>query len=513
MSFFVALAATSPTAPTISGVAVSQSSLKFTLLTPSVEPQTGIGSYNLLQSVVGVTGPFSLIANILPSQFPYTWTGANSSTNYWLAAQGVDNSSQHATSPNSNIVQVATPASTGTQKKWNPGQYMGSSAFTKLGNAALAQKSAEIDIVRAGPAQVLGWEGFYFLRTLMNGGQGVLDASTIDTDYRRITGYQSGATVNAVYNAPKRMGIYILASDFFSNQPTASCLPDYICNSAIYGPVGPDGVHKGYWTIPGAGSPSLTSGCALAVWRPNCRIELGNILTLLASHVLPDGYTMDASPYIEFILPYIETAVTAPTGTTDSSYSVSGKFAQLLAFNATMQAVWPTTLVGCTNNYCDGPDETQSLTNSLAANQLAASGPDVFGYSSGQNAGNGLSQLTWGQCAYVGLKSPGDGNPNAAWGAGGTDQRGIIPFIGNIQNTELVFNVTYQPADLFKQADTTLRCTHLTWQFVSGNATTSANWFGSAPGQTQWNPASSGGVLAQIVAQALANTTYPSALP
>ena len=115
MTFFVALAATSPTAPTISVANVSSSSIRFTLVSPSTEPQTGIGSYNLLVSTVSASGPWTTIANVSSSAFttnsPYTWSGASPSTTYYCAAQGVDNSSQHSTSPLSNVASITTPNS------------------------------------------------------------------------------------------------------------------------------------------------------------------------------------------------------------------------------------------------------------------------------------------------------------------------------------------------------------------------------------------------------------------
>jgi len=218
----------------------------------------------------------------------------------------------------------ASAASTTTGVKWHPGQYAFSSAYTTLGNAALSQKQGEIAIVRAGPSQVLGIQDTYFWRTLENGGAGVYDFSTIDKDYVQLTtGSTTWSPGNPFpgYNSPRRLGIYVMNEDWFSSgNPATRNLPDYLLNSSAYGPVGPDGIHYGYWTMSGSGGAG--TGSSAALWRPSV---MGRVIALgraLAAHVLPDGLTVDTSPYVEMVAMFGETSQ-QPSPATDSTYSGS----------------------------------------------------------------------------------------------------------------------------------------------------------------------------------------------
>ena len=111
MSFVLAAtAATHPTAPVIGAAVLSQTQIQISIVTPSQEPVTGIIEYVLSYSTAGAGGPFTAFAVPTPGQFAYTWAGALAGTNYWMVAQGVDNSLDHVVSPYSAAVAVTTPA-------------------------------------------------------------------------------------------------------------------------------------------------------------------------------------------------------------------------------------------------------------------------------------------------------------------------------------------------------------------------------------------------------------------
>lgn len=414
-----------------------------------------------------------------------------------------------------NCVSAGSGTTSSAAIKWHPGQYMSSSIYTRLGNAdasgnpAGPEKAAEIALVRSGPSQVLGWEGYYFWRALENAGPGAYDftsaGSGLDADYVAITGYQSGSGSSAVYKNPRRMGIYILHTDYFSPDPTSRTVPDYILNSSTYGPVGPDGTHNGYWTD--TGSAGAGTGSVAALWRPSVAARYAALFSGLANHVLPDGYTIDTSPYIEWVKLYMETT-DYPQGATDSTYTTSGYLAQLESLNSAAQTAFAHTNYASTNNYFALPADSYNFELTLPSSRSGSSGPDTFGYSSGQNAN------TWGQAAYIGLKPSGN-----AWVSGGTSLIGVVPYLATVQNTETVseWGFYFTPADIFKQANLTLHATHVSWQYVAGmplsgyNAEdVTANWFGTASSLSTWSASSSGGVLATIVNNTLSNTTCPS---
>ena len=407
----------------------------------------------------------------------------------------------------------------GAAIKWHPGQYMSSGVYTELGNVdessnpAGPEKASEISLVRSGPSQVLGWEGYYFWRSMENA-EDTYDMSSagsgLDADYAAITGYTSGSGSSAVYSSPRRMGIYILHTDYFNANPSARAVPNYLLDNATYGPIGPDGTYYGYWTTTGSGGTG--TGSVVAFWRPVVEARYVALLSGLAKHVLPDGYTVDTSPYVEWVKLFLESA-DSPELTTDSSYNVTEYLAQLEALNLAAASAFPHTNVVCTINWLDDPNDIVTLSDSLATHRSGSGGPDIAGYSSGQNFNDngGIAGLTWGQMAYIGLLPPSSGN---TWVTGGTDKRGVVPYLGTIQNTETVYNGShnYTPADLFEQANATLKATHVAWQNVSGQtgSLAAANWLGTASSLATWSASTSGGVLAEVVNSTLATTACPS---
>ena len=411
-----------------------------------------------------------------------------------------------------------TGTSTGTGIKWHPGAYLDSQVFTSVGNLNTANKAAEIAFLHTNPAAVKGYEAYYFWPVFENNSQGVYDFSALDADYVKATGYVSGKTTGAVYTDPRRFAIYMLQTDYFDANPLDRCLPAYIGASSAYGPVGPDGTHYGYWTATGSGGTG--TGSVIAFWRASVMNRYIALFKAMATHVLPDGYTVDTSPYVEWVKTHLETADT-PQGSNDSTFSSGAYVAQLQALNSAMAAAFPHTTYVTPANYT-GPtgNEDVTLVNSLTAVRSAVGGPDVFGASSGTNVptSGGLAGLTFGQAAYIGLKPPSSSvNPFFnAWSSGGTDHRGSFPYVATIQCTEMVSacGIHYTPSDLFQQANGTLKATHIAWSYIVAGQysglTTDSVWLGSASSISNWSASSSGGVLAQIVNAPVTNTSCPS---
>jgi hypothetical protein len=405
--------------------------------------------------------------------------------------------------------------------KWNPGQYMASAVYTRLGNVdagggpAQPTKFGEIDLLRAGPAGCLGWEGVYFGRALWNSGS--FDGSTsgggFDADYVRCTGYVSGSRGSAVYTSPRLFAPYIFQTDYFSANPTVRSVADAILNNSSLTPIGPDGVHYGYWTVTGSGGSG--TGSSPAAYRAAVAAIYGGYYTSMSAHVLPDGWTVNESPYIPWVKLYLESAAWIPQGAGDGSYSNSGMQSGLNTIHAAAKNAFTQTIVTANINYMADDNEVYTAANNAVALKMAFGGPDVFGYSSGQNKGNGLSALTPGQCAYIGLAPTGPNN--VSWPGVGTDHRSVLPYLATIQNTELIasYGAYYTPGDITNQLNLTLQAPMAAWQYVDAtnpDALSTAKWLGSAPNLGAWNQATSGGVLANMLNNSLTHTTYPSGL-
>src|SRR5581483_8914661 len=106
MLVVIARGALKPTAPTISAVETGTNSAQVSLVKPSAEPQTGIGSYTLFRRPSG--GQFAQVASVVPSGFPFTDSTLLPASTYDYALQGIDRSPQQDESPLSNIVTITT---------------------------------------------------------------------------------------------------------------------------------------------------------------------------------------------------------------------------------------------------------------------------------------------------------------------------------------------------------------------------------------------------------------------
>jgi hypothetical protein len=425
--------------------------------------------------------------------------------------------------------------------KWHPGQYMGSSVLTNVPNANSNngyRQGTEIPSLRSGPSVVLGETCYYFWTVFENTTAGAYNFSAIDSDYVALTGYVSGTATSAVYNAPRRMNIYFVQTDYFSTNPSyRGTVPAYMLNSSAYG-ASPVSGQYGWWTTTGASG--VGSGSGIAFWRPAVMARLQALMTAMANHVLPDGYTVDTSPYIEWIKPYLETSdPPANSGTVsgtaaDATFTTNSYLTQLEALNSTMNSVFPHTNYATPANftagnpYGDGSEDV-ALIQSLPAVRSGVGGPDVLGWSAGQNPGcpGGICGINFGQGAYIGLVPPAGGaNPfTTSWVTNngtlsGVNEIGVIPFIATIQGSEIQGGsgeVSFPAAVLFQQANATLHATHLEWVFLGNgqqcsgsSAITTCLWYGNAASNPpSWSTAS-GGVLAQIVSANLSNTACPT---
>jgi hypothetical protein len=272
--------------------------------------------------------------------------------------------------------------------KWHPGFYMGSSVLTNAPNVGgnnSYRQSTEIPALRSGPSQVLGETCYYFWTNFENTTAGVYSFSAIDSDYVALTGYVSGSTTSAVYSAPRRMNIYFVQTDYFSANPTTrGTVPSYMLASSSYGPGPGGGSGYGYWTTTGASG--LGGGSTIAYWRPAVIARLQALMTAMANHVLPDGYTVDTSPYIEWVKPYLETSDPPANSNTvygsaaDPTFSTNGFMTQLQAINTTMASVFPHTNYAAPANFTAGDPtgngtEDVTLVQSLPAVRGGVGGP------------------------------------------------------------------------------------------------------------------------------------------
>lgn len=106
MSLVVVRKALRPSAPTITGHALSGTTTEIDLTVPSVGTQTTISRYILQTRVSGIGSYVIYDANVSPVGFPYSVGGLTPGTSYDYQLLGVDNTSQRGISLPSNTVTV-----------------------------------------------------------------------------------------------------------------------------------------------------------------------------------------------------------------------------------------------------------------------------------------------------------------------------------------------------------------------------------------------------------------------
>lgn len=386
--------------------------------------------------------------------------------------------------------------------KWNPGHYMGSAVRTNSTNSALAQKNTEIDTMKASGANVLGWMGKYQWPALQSTVSTAFNLSFIDTDYMRVA-YTAGVATG------KHMIIEIMV-DAFSNTPGA-ILPAFILNNPAFG-AGANGTQNGYWTINGG------SGVVVALWRIPLMNAMIALWQAIASHVLPDGFTVDTSPYIEQMMTWeINSPTSADSG---GGYTSAAYVTNLHSLVQAHNTAFPHTLGIAENNFCNDAATTLQFQTYLKNNRWGGGGPDMPGYSwlTGQSPfGGSLNKLTWGQQAFTGVTTP-------TYPAGNPDLRGLMPHSQEVQDPELVgfagqfAAAPWTPQDIMNSVTNLMSkaanaggVTHFIWQYIGGSGAahqdpTSFKNTGTSPGN--W-----GSVLSAINANPIPCTRYSANLP
>jgi len=164
MTFIVALAALQVTQPALSLTVLSSSTIQINLVTPSTEPQTGIAGYLVQFSTFSNVGPWTNIGTILPSQFPYTWTGLTQGTSYYVQAFGIDNGPQRDMSiPSVPVLAITNSAFPVPNKTVNPNVSLGPNPqgtvfnFLTLASAVASQQPGDVIQIQAGtPGSTIG---------------------------------------------------------------------------------------------------------------------------------------------------------------------------------------------------------------------------------------------------------------------------------------------------------------------------------------------------------------------
>lgn len=447
-----------------------------------VSGQTATGTFTNFAYAPATTASFvdTFTASATPAARLYTYAGRDNAGNVGAYS--------------SSLSVTPTALTGGSSKKWNPGHFLQTVAYVSASNNNAAAIANEIAVLRSGPSQVIGYMCYLYWSALEPTTLGVYSFTALDSIYQQVTGYQSGSLGGAIYSSPKRLMIQIDHEYAFGTDPTAA-LPTYILANSTYG-ASPVAGKYGYWVNGGAS--------AAAWWRTAVRDRIIALGQAVAAHVLPDGYTVDTSPYVEAYMPLHETA--AGANASDPTYTATNQINAYSAIDSAMKASWPHTIVADMINYSDSTATANTLVHNAAAQLVSGYDGDVFGLTSGTGiSGSAFTGLTWGQSAYIGAQ-------------GGADLRGKVPYIASIQSTELGDLIYYTPQDLFNQLDQTLHATHAAWDFVLWNTAHgghAGNWWGTATSQAQWNtnPAGFGGVLYTITQNPLTHTSYPANYP
>lgn len=369
------------------------------------------------------------------------------------------------------------PVAGGAVKKWNPGHYAQSTSFDNQSG-----KNSEINLIRAGPPQVLGLWLYYYITQFENSTAGQYSWTVLDNDYVNLTGWNGSTYTPPSGGGPtKHLSLYI-NTEANSGRLT-NMVPSYILNNpSTYGS-SPTAGQGGWWTNP-------NGGVTFAHWRPSVSSRLMAFYQALGAHVLPDGFSVDTSPYIEWVSPYGESAELAPA---DPSWSASAWLTELKLIMSTCRTAFPHTNIAMTNNFSSSQSDTNAIEQLLPSNVCAASGPDVF-----------PNSPTWGQASYLG-------------GSGGIDLRGKVAYIASVQSTEQGDGSYFSAPTIFAYANSTLQSSHMAWAIISWTpgGHVDSNYLGSASSLAQWNtnPAGFGGVLRTITTNPLTHTAYPTSYP
>jgi hypothetical protein len=285
-------------------------------------------------------------------------------------------------------------------------------------------KRAEQAIAMA-DGNVKGWAGNYMWNVL-EPSKGVYDFSHIDADIAAMAG--------------KRIIIGIQSINF------GKYIPAYILNDPAYGPSETAGEY-GYW-MSNWGTPVPMP----AKWRPAVMARWIALVQALAARY-------DGNPAVEAIIDRDETAWQIDSG---SDYTVSAFRTQWDALaSAASAALKRTTFIHQANWITGGDNQTMAdFLQDAYVRRTGIGGPDIFGY----------SQLHSNPAyiASIGITM------GAAGTSPGTDYRGKIPSIHDVQSPELIGGLgLFTPQDIFQFANQDLQASHILWNYV-GSGT--GNW-------------------------------------
>ena len=222
------------------------------------------------------------------------------------------------------------------------------------------------------------------------------------------------------------------------------------------------------------GATAMRNGITARVWQ---QATMDRVIDQVQAY----GKQFDSDPYFEMVA-LGETSVATDAGV--DGFSQENLLAQFKRLYTASRAVWPNTSIRLTANYVGSDAQTVDLIKFCAALKCAVGGPDVI-----------PSEDIQANRVFSG-------------GGGGTDYRGILPFVAEVQSPELGGHEgTWTPAQLYDHS-------------IKGNASVGINgthpqyfvwlrntWSGGAA--QQWST----GILpfVQSIKGAVASTACPSA--
>lgn len=361
------------------------------------------------------------------------------------------------------ILGVPKTAATGAQIKFHVGLIMGSNNI----NGGSDSNANEFSVCAAAGAKCIGWYGIYTWRQFETS-DGVYDFSMLVNHFNALQAKKPGA----------RFGAQIWC-EAFSGTTVSFGIPQFILNSSTYGPVGPDGIHFGYWPLDfGSGNQGGTA----ALWRTAVNERYTRVFEHLAttSFLTTAGpyagqtFTFDTHPLIEAFFDQ-ESSLSLASG---SDYSENTFTTLSVARYVRSAAAFPHTNFAPLINFLNGspPDVALLVTGAFNA-RCAMSWPDTTGAFP--------THSTWAQHFYAG-----DAYNGTTFVPGGTDLRGKMACIAWVEQPDYP---TYTAADMFNTMQN-LRVNQGVFTYVTG-------------GNGDWNTK----VLPLINSSALTATACPAA--
>ena len=479
MTFVAARSALRPTSPVIAAQAQSAGSVLITLITPSVEPVSGISNYVLSRS--SGSSAFLFLANIAPTGFPYTDFLVTGGTTYNYRLVGVDGSSQSDQSIPSPIVSATTPAQS-NKKKWTSPQAWANTGLWTPPMAGSSNQAARISRYNSDPP----------ISTLPQ----LVGYIVQDTSIAYEPGPNPGQPGGAGYQFPYAADVQALAGlgrsfgfkDSNYSLSHAIVIPDYWYN--VSNPFYSTSYNGGFY---GTSSSSMIRArldsaalCQRIVARHQYLAQLYPITVLGVNYV-----GLDNCPYVNWVILDEETQA-SQVG--QATYNVPSN-AQFATWDQNwinilipgVLAAWPKTNVLIPFNWVN--TSGNSAAQIAVANQYAAAianpgmgiepgvfdGPDTLPNQTWQPGGSGTTYIgTAGNATYTG-QTPGS-----------TDYRNKVACMMQVQTPDLPGSGQGSPPQTiinfgYGATSTNLNANGLSWQIrtdlPNGSPQgTGANW-------------------------------------